>query len=209
VSYVPSPAGFWKRFVAYFIDVLLVSVVLNALMTPVLFYVGLGDLHVGVADLSDPAALASAQDALLGLVPALLWLTVASTLGYVVLAGAYFIGMEASSRQATLGKQALGLKVTARDGGRPTFGQVAGRFVAASLSWLTLNVGHALAGWTRERRALHDFIAGTRVENVEPANAAMPGWGWAIVALNAVAMLGLAVLVAGMLLMAWMALQQF
>jgi hypothetical protein len=175
----------------------------------VLFYVGLGDLHVGVADLSDPAALASAQDALLGLVPALLWLTVASTLGYVVLAGAYFIGMEASSRQATLGKQALGLKVTARDGDRPTFGQVAGRFVAASLSWLTLNVGHALAGWTRERRALHDFIAGTRVENVDPANTDMPGWGWAIVALNVVAMLGVAVLFAGMLLMAWMALQQF
>jgi uncharacterized RDD family membrane protein YckC len=139
----------------------------------------------------------------------LLWLTVASTLGYVLLAGAYFIGMEASSRQATFGKLALGLKVTALDGSRPGTARVAGRFVAASLSWLTLNLGHALAGWTRERRALHDFLAGTRVENADPANTAMPAWGWAIVALNVAAMLGVALLMAAMLLMAWMALQQF
>jgi uncharacterized RDD family membrane protein YckC len=209
VSYVPSPAGFWKRFVAYFIDFLLVQVVLNVLLTPVLFFIGLDDLDLDFVDASDPEAIATLTNALLGLVPSLMWLTIASTLGYVLLAGAYFIGMEASSRQATFGKQAVGIKVTALDGTRPTLGQVFGRFVAAALSWLTLNLGHALAGWTRERRALHDFLAGTRVENVDPAKTAMPAWGWAIVALNVAVMLGLALVMAGMVVLAWMAMQRF
>jgi hypothetical protein len=125
--------------------------------------------------------------------------------GYVVVAAAYFIGMEASARQATLGKQLLGLKVTALDGTRPGVGRVAGRFFAAGLSWLTLNIGHALAAWTRERRALHDYVAGTRVENVDPARAAMPTWGWVIVGLHA--LLALALVGVTVLLVALVAAQ--
>lgn len=192
MSYIPSPAGFWKRFVAYFIDLMLVSCVLNLLLAPVITVVLLRDdsvlrtlVQAGVAGALTP------QDALAQLLPPVLWFTALSTLGYAVLAAVYFIGMEGSLRQATLGKHLLGLKVTARDGTAPGLARVAGRFVAASLSWLTLNLGHALAGWTRERRALHDYLAGTRVENVDPANTAMPGWGWAIVALNAVFALAL------------------
>jgi uncharacterized RDD family membrane protein YckC len=192
VSHVPSPARFWKRYVAYFIDFMLVSTVLNIVTTPLLVAAIVRPDSV-LYDLAhaDAAGLLDAQAAVAALLPELLWLSVASMLGYVVLAGAYFIGMEASSRQATLGKQLLGLKVTAVDGSRPGLGRVAGRFVAAGLSWLTLNVGHALAAWTRERRALHDFLAGTRVENVDPANAAMPTWGWVIVGLHALLALAL------------------
>ena len=186
MSHVPSPAGFWKRYVAYFIDVMLVSFVLHLLMTPVFLVAGYDQAMLeSLFGLGAGEVLATPEELLENLLPFLFWLTVGSTIAWVVLGGAYFIGMEASSRQATLGKQLLGLKVTDRDGGRPTLGQVVGRFVAATLSWLTLNVGHALAGWTRERRALHDYLAGTRVENVDPANAAMPTWGWVIVALHA------------------------
>ena len=192
MSHVPSPAGFWKRYVAYFIDFMLVSTVLNIVTTPLLLAAIVRPDSV-LYDLAhaDAAGLLDAQAAVAALLPELLWLSAASMLGYVVLAGAYFIGMEASSRQATLGKQLLGLKVTAVDGSRPGLGRVVGRFVAAGLSWLTLNVGHALAAWTRERRALHDFLAGTRVENVDPANAAMPTWGWVIVGLHALLALAL------------------
>ncbi|MGH8028346.1 MAG: RDD family protein [Arenimonas sp.] len=185
MSHVPSPAGFWKRYVAYFIDFMLVSTVLNIVSTPILMavFASRQDDFVAFAR-TDAASLLTAQDAIGKLLPMLLWMSAASMVGYVVLAGAYFIGMEASSRQATLGKQLLGLKVTTLDGGRPGIGRVAGRFFAAALSWLTLNLGHALAAWTPSRRALHDLVAGTRVENVDPANAAMPTWGWVIVGLN-------------------------
>ena len=37
------------------------------------------------------------------------------------------------------------------------------RFFAGGLSWLALNLGHAMVGWRRDRRALHDLIAGTQV----------------------------------------------
>jgi uncharacterized RDD family membrane protein YckC len=186
VSYVPSPGGFWKRYVAYFIDFMLVSTALNIVSTPVLLAAILrpDSVFYELAH-ADALGVLDAQAAMAKLLPELLWLSAASTAAYVVLAAAYFIGMEASSRQATLGKQLLGLKVTALDGSRPGLARVAGRFFAAGLSWLTLNLGHALAAWTRERRALHDFLAGTRVENVDPANAAMPTWGWAIVGLHA------------------------
>ena len=206
MSHVPSPAGFWKRYVAYFIDFMLVSTVLNIVSTPLLLAAILRPDSV-LYDLAQAEAIGvlDAQAAMATLLPELLWLSAASTLGYVVLAAAYFIGMEASARQATLGKQLLGLKVTTRDGGRPGPGRVAGRFVAASLSWLTLNGGHALAAWTRERRALHDYLAGTRVENVDPAHAAMPTWGWVIVGLHA--LLALALLLMTVLLVALVATQ--
>ncbi len=192
MSHVPSPAGFWKRYVAYFIDFMLVSTALNIVSTPILMAMLLRE-DSALFDLArlDATGLVTPDQAIAALLPMLLWTSLASIVGYVVIAGAYFIGMEASARQATLGKQLLGLKVTALDGGRPGTGRVVGRFFAAGLSWLTLNVGHALAAWTRERRALHDYFAGTRVENVDPANAAMPTWGWVIVALNAIAALAL------------------
>ena len=190
MSHVPSPAGFWKRYVAYFIDFMLVTTVLNIVSTPLLLAAILRPESV-LYDLArrDALGVLDAQQALATLLPELLWMTAASTLLYVVLAAAYFIGMEASARQATLGKQLLGLKVTAFDGSRPGAGRVAGRFFAAGLSWLTLNVGHALAGWTRERRALHDYLAGTRVVLVDPADAAMPAWGKAVIALNVLGLL--------------------
>jgi uncharacterized RDD family membrane protein YckC len=208
VSYEPSPAGFWKRYVAYLIDFLLVSAVLDVLMLPLLF---VGDVPLrSFLDLLHPDGSVDAFElvqAVQALVPPLLRLAAWSSAGYVVLAAAYFIGMEASPRQATLGKRLLGIKVTALDGGRPSLVQVAGRFVAATLSWLTLNLGHALAGWTPERRALHDYLAGTRVENVDPANTAMPAWAKAIVVLNVVGMFGLALSFAALVVFAWWQLQ--
>jgi uncharacterized RDD family membrane protein YckC len=208
VSYVPSPAGFWKRFVAYFIDFLLVQLVLNVLMTPLLF-MGDSPLSSWLALLRPDGTvdLLAAQQVMQDLAPQLVSLTAWSTIGYVGLAGAYFIGMEASKRQATLGKQLLGIRVTALDGGPPGTGRVVGRFVAASLSWLTFNLGHALAGWTREHRALHDFLAGTRVENVDPAHTAMPTWAKAIIVLNVVGVLGVALLGAVLGVFAWFQLQ--
>ena len=192
MTHVPSPAGFWKRYVAYFIDFMLVSMVLNIVSTPILLAMMLReDSALYAVARMEAAGMVDPQVVIATLLPMLLSMSAGSLLGYVVLAAAYFIGMEASARQATLGKQLLGLKVTALDGGRPGVGRVAGRFLAAGLSWLTLNIGHALAAWTRQRRALHDYVAGTRVENVDPANAAMPTWGWVIVGLNAALALGL------------------
>jgi len=85
-----------------------------------------------------------------------------------ITAGLYFIGFEASAWQATPGKRWLGLKVVDLHGTRIGWGRASARFLAGTLSWLTLNLGHALAGWRADGRALHDLVAGTRVVTRQP-----------------------------------------
>ena len=48
----------------------------------------------------------------------------------MILQWLYFAGMESSSYQVTLGKQALGLVVTDDHGQRLSFGRATGRFFA-------------------------------------------------------------------------------
>jgi hypothetical protein len=112
-------------------------------------------------------------------------LLVFSSVAYVVIAGAYFALCESSVWQATLGKRLLGIKVVDADGARIGLERAFGRFFAAALSWLSFNIGHAMAACKPEHRALHDYIAGTRVENADPSRPQMPLWGWLIVAANA------------------------
>ena len=75
----------------------------------------------------------------------------------------YKAGMESSALQASLGKLALGIKVTALDGERIGFARASGRFFAQLLSSIPLYIGYLMAGFTRRRQALHDLIAGTLV----------------------------------------------
>ena len=127
--------------------------------------------------LADPAlatASASLQSALSDLVltPMLL---------YVLLACLWTVGFEASAWQATPGKRALGLTVVDRDGRRLRSGGALLRFLAAGLSWLTLNIGHALAAFP-PYLAMHDHVSGTRVLAAQD-RPRIPPWAWAWLAL--------------------------
>jgi uncharacterized RDD family membrane protein YckC len=75
----------------------------------------------------------------------------------------YFALLESSGWQATLGKKALGLRVTDISGQRIGFGQATGRYFAKILSALTLFIGYMMAGFTERKQALHDMIASTLV----------------------------------------------
>lgn len=133
--------------------------------------------------LADPAlatASASLQSALSDLVltPMLL---------YVLLACLWTVGFEASAWQATPGKRALGLTVVDRDGRRLRSGGALLRFLAAGLSWLTLNIGHVLGAFP-PYLAMHDHVSGTRVLAAQD-RPRMPPWAWAWLALLMVAFL--------------------
>jgi uncharacterized RDD family membrane protein YckC len=65
--------------------------------------------------------------------------------------------------QATLGKLALGLRVTDEYGQRISFLRATGRHFAKYLSWMTIFIGFIMVAFTERRQALHDFIAGTLV----------------------------------------------
>ena len=75
----------------------------------------------------------------------------------------YEASLESSSRQATLGKMALGLKVTDEYGNRISFARASARFFSKILSRMLLMVGYIMAGFTARKQALHDMLAGTLV----------------------------------------------
>lgn len=66
----------------------------------------------------------------------------------------------------TLGKIAVQIRVVSMDGGPLSFGQSVGRYLATLLSALILLIGFIMAGVRSDKRALHDLLAGTRVEHV-------------------------------------------
>ena len=82
---------------------------------------------------------------------------------WLVAAPLYFAGQESSTHQATLGKRALGIKVTDDNGQRLSFAHALGRWFAAALSYLTLYIGFLMAAFTERKRALHDVVASTLV----------------------------------------------
>lgn len=140
-------AGFWKRFAAYVIDSFLLSIVFGVL-GGILGVAG----AIGLSG-SDPAAMGAGFGLAMGVF-------------YVVEIAAmavYFAWMHSSGRQATLGKMAVGIKVTGDDGQPISFARGIGRFFATILSSLTLLIGYIIAGFTDRKRALHDMVASTLV----------------------------------------------
>jgi uncharacterized RDD family membrane protein YckC len=68
----------------------------------------------------------------------------------------------------TLGKSLVGVRVVAADGTLLTIGPALLRHLAYALSAMPLGFGFLMAGLRRDKRALHDLIAGSRVEWTTP-----------------------------------------
>lgn len=211
MTYTPSPAGFWKRYVAYFVDIVILYIAVEVLSTIYFSFQAHSEmetlmqiynsLKAGSATGEQPDPYVLMQQLKNVLIPALIF----SSLVYFILGGIYFSVMESSRHQATVGKRMLGIKVTNANGEAIKLPQSIGRYCAASLSWITLNLGHAFAAWTPERRALHDYIASTRVENVDPKNPGMPLWAWVVVIAHGLFFVGSCLF---MVLMVWLMMQQ-
>ena len=179
-----TPAGFWRRSAAWTLDALAILAVVDVLAWSRLLAGWLAAATAmqvfseRTADamfdammqgtpvpamvpqlLHDPRLLESAA----ALHSALWGFFAPLVLGYALLALVVHVGGELSPWQGSPGKRLLGLKVTGMDGARLAWPRALLRHAAGLLSWLTLNLGHALAALPPERRALHDRIAGARV----------------------------------------------
>jgi uncharacterized RDD family membrane protein YckC len=82
---------------------------------------------------------------------------------WVLLRWLYDAGMMASTHRATLGKLAVGLKVTDYAGRRLGFARATGRHFARYLSLVLLGIGFLMVALTDKKRGLHDMLAGTLV----------------------------------------------
>ena len=146
-------AGFWLRFLAYVIDSLILGAAIMALLVPFFFLFG------GVAMLESLPRHRFERFApgeLLGFMWLIFMLVSVST----TVKWLYFAYLESGEKQATWGKQALGVYVTDLSGDRVTFGRASGRFFGKIVTGLVpLGLGYIMAGFTERRQALHDMIA--------------------------------------------------
>jgi len=141
----PTYAGFWARGLAWFIDSLVLSIIGTAIQlisAPLLSALG-GNL----AGTSSAATLAFVVP--LGTLTLCHWL--------------YFAVQESSAAQATLGKRAVGIRVTDLDGRRISFWLATVRYFAKFISALILFLGYMMAAFTAHHQALHDMMVGTLV----------------------------------------------
>lgn len=156
--------GFWIRFVAYFIDSIIIGIPL-AILAFIIFVVFFGANENLMAIISDPDYVdygVTEAEALSILGSYLGALGVIMIINLVVWIS-YFAGMHSSKWQATLGKKMLGLKVADLHGNRITFWRALGRYLAMSFLSGILLIGYIIAAFTEKKQSLHDFIASTVV----------------------------------------------
>lgn len=133
-------AGFWERFGAAFIDGIIlgfVGVILGLVLDSPRETYADGSVRLFYFNTSDYLGIA------------INWL--------------YFALQDSSSSQATLGKKALGLKVTSVSGGRISFGQATGRYFGRIISAIIIFIGYLMMIWDDKKQTLHDKMAGTLV----------------------------------------------
>lgn len=139
--------GFWRRFLATLIDGVVLWItysLVSILFLPTSFFVVNSHMsetqavEVGMAFLK------------IALIEA-------------VIGWGYYAGMESSSSQATLGKMALGMRVTDLECQRISFMRATGRYFGKTLSTLILYIGFIMVGFTDKKQGLHDKLADTLV----------------------------------------------
>ena len=127
--------GFWRRFAAYFID----AIILNIIgMFP--------GWVIGIVF----------DDSIFSI---MFYSFAISTLVWTL----YFGYFESSKKQATLGKQALGIKVTDLEGNRISFGKAVARYVVKLITSMMLAIGFIAIAFTEKKQGLYDLAVGTVV----------------------------------------------
>lgn len=141
VDAVGVPAGFWIRFIPFFLDYGLV-LLLGTVLWPVLF---------------DQSFWANAG----GSVPGQTSLSFAASDW-----GAFFINFAYQTALLRLfgttpGKRLFGIYVVGADGRKISWGRAAARSLVTYVSGLLLLGGYIMVAFRRDKRALHDLAAGT------------------------------------------------
>ena len=141
-------AGFWRRFVASFLDGLITSAAGGVIFIIFMLAIAGGE-KAGVSD-------------------SFLKVFGASGFAFLILIGIvghwlYFALMESSANCATVGKLAMGLRVTDMNGNKISFGQATGRYFGKIVSAIILYIGFLMVAWTQKKQGLHDIMAETLV----------------------------------------------
>jgi uncharacterized RDD family membrane protein YckC len=149
VTDIGPPGGFWIRFVAYLLDAFIMSIA--AVVIVGIFIAVILLVNESIDDSKDS--------------PVIIGSVIVMVLALLVINWLYEALMTSSPRGATLGKQALGLRIVRADGARLSFGRATARhFLKVMITPLVpFAIGYLMAGFTARKRALHDVLADTLV----------------------------------------------
>ena len=139
-----------KRFIAFFIDVIILTVV-SMILFGILGTVGF--MGASTAETGDSAGMIAAM-AGAGLLIQVL--SIAIQIGY-------FTYFESSERQGTIGKTAMGLIVADEDGNRLDTQKALIRSIMRLVSSFICLIGYLMAFFTEKKQTLHDIVAKTNV----------------------------------------------
>lgn len=151
-SRTAPPAGFWARLAAWVIDMILLTILFAVVWTPIA-----EPRHWQLPDPPQtitPATVQAYQDQFYACAYRVLPIFYPIFLLYDVLLNGRF--------GATVGKMAIGAKITMLDGSPIGYGRALLRWLAQRLSDF-LFISYILIGLRRDKRSLHDLLAGTKV----------------------------------------------
>ena len=191
-----QPAGFWQRTAAWTLDAALllplalwcsrgaleaaqaqrqavISALNDAMQRPLQWMLdGASPTEAALRMYADPAL----RQAAAVVETAFIQSVAVPVLVFAALALLWHVGFERSAWRGSPGKRLLGLQVADAQGGPPALVRSLLRFFAGGVSWLTFNLGHAMAALPPRHQALHDLLSGTRVN---ARSARLPAWALA------------------------------
>ncbi|MCE2440984.1 MAG: RDD family protein [Candidatus Latescibacteria bacterium] len=147
-------AGFWKRFAAVWIDSLITSVISTILG---ILYVFLYILPKALS--ADAENVAEMNAEFQGY-----WIVINLAIAWI-----YYSVFESSSKQGTLGKLAVGIKVTDMHGNRIKVGIAFGRNFTKLFSMMIFFIGFIMVAFAKRKQGLHDITAGCLVVRKDAA----------------------------------------
>ena len=132
-------AGFWWRFLAGMIDLVILYIVI--------FFLGFITGFIFLIDPMEYEMYFQTQ-----------WLI---NILSVLISFLYYVLFQMSSKQATPGMRIIGIKIYDEKFQRAGFWRLTGRYFTTGLSNLIIWIGFFMIGWTKRKQGLHDILART------------------------------------------------
>lgn len=140
-------AGFWRRFVGWLIDFLILIIISH--------WVTIFASSLISSPIPDSLTITSITSAVLGTAAVIV------VIDFIVMVAYYLL--EATPLQATIGKYIAGIRITDERGSRISYGKAVLRRVYSLLSIVIIFIGYIVAAFTPRKQTIHDMLAKTVV----------------------------------------------
>jgi uncharacterized RDD family membrane protein YckC len=154
------PVGFWARLAAYFVDMIILSLIFSAVWAIISAATGIKVPELDLSKLPpNLEAWSHAFSAYLDELKPVFWIYMLAGRTVHFIYDVCFNGRFG----ATPGKMLIGARIVRVDGSPLGYGLAALRWVAARVSDFTFGIGYLFIAVRPDKRALHDLLAGTKV----------------------------------------------